>query len=72
MVTIGAEGFYGQSTPERQQENPNGALYGVDFLANNQVQEIDFATIHAYPDKWYVFTVPLTLSLMQRGYTFPL
>ncbi|CAN1835569.1 Mannan endo-1,4-beta-mannosidase 7 [Linum perenne] len=25
---------------------------GTDFIANNEIPEIDFATVHAYPDQW--------------------
>lgn len=52
LVEIGAEGFYGPSTPAKNQLNPHGITYGTDFVANNQVKGIDFATIHAYPDQW--------------------
>lgn len=54
LVEIGLEGFYGSSSasPNNIQLNPGGSLYGTDFVANNQVKEIDFATIHAYPDIW--------------------
>ncbi|XP_047320195.1 mannan endo-1,4-beta-mannosidase 7-like [Impatiens glandulifera] len=52
MVDIGMEGFYGPSRSERQQNNPN-FLVGTDFIANNQIQDIDFATTHTYPDAWF-------------------
>ncbi|XP_031498382.1 mannan endo-1,4-beta-mannosidase 1-like [Nymphaea colorata] len=52
LLEIGLEGFYGGSSmPDRKQFNPDGEV-GTDFLANNQVPEIDFATIHAYSDQW--------------------
>ncbi|XP_057793145.1 LOW QUALITY PROTEIN: mannan endo-1,4-beta-mannosidase 1-like [Salvia miltiorrhiza] len=51
LVEIGMEGFYGDSMPERKQVNP-GYQVGTDFISNNLVKEIDFATIHAYPDIW--------------------
>nr|XP_018682908.1 PREDICTED: putative mannan endo-1,4-beta-mannosidase 9 [Musa acuminata subsp. malaccensis] len=51
MVEVGMEGFYGESMPERKKYNP-GYEVGTDFIANNQVPGIDFATIHAYPDQW--------------------
>ncbi|KAF3794411.1 Mannan endo-1-4-beta-mannosidase 4 [Nymphaea thermarum] len=52
LLAIGLEGFYGgSSTPDRKQFNPDGEV-GTDFIANNQVPEIDFATIHAYSDQW--------------------
>lgn len=52
MLEIGLEGFYGGSSmPDRKRFNPNGEV-GTDFIANNKVPEIDFATIHAYSDQW--------------------
>lgn len=51
LLEIGMEGFYGESTPERKQVNP-GYGVGTDFITNNLVPEVDFATIHAYPDIW--------------------
>lgn len=49
LVEIGLEGFYGDT---RKQNNPGGYQFGTDFISNNLVREIDFATIHAYPDIW--------------------
>ncbi|KAL1542751.1 Mannan endo-1,4-beta-mannosidase 2 [Salvia divinorum] len=51
LLEIGMEGFYGASIPQREQLNP-GFQVGTDFITNNLVKEIDFATIHAYPDMW--------------------
>ncbi|KAH7666502.1 Mannan endo-1,4-beta-mannosidase protein [Dioscorea alata] len=51
MLDVGMEGFYGESTPERKQFNP-GYEVGSDFISNHQVPDIDFATIHAYPEQW--------------------
>ncbi|KAK1319322.1 Mannan endo-1,4-beta-mannosidase 1 [Acorus calamus] len=51
LLEIGIEGFYGYSIPDRLQYNP-GYQAGTDFIANNQVPGVDFATIHAYPDQW--------------------
>nr|CAD1827024.1 unnamed protein product [Ananas comosus var. bracteatus] len=51
MLEIGIEGFYGESMPDRKQFNP-GYEVGTDFISNNQIPGIDFATIHAYPDQW--------------------
>jgi mannan endo-1,4-beta-mannosidase len=51
LLEIGMEGFYGDSIPDRKQYNP-GYQVGTDFISNNLVKEIDFATIHAYPDIW--------------------
>ncbi|XP_057973788.1 mannan endo-1,4-beta-mannosidase 5-like [Malania oleifera] len=52
LLEIGLEGFYGNSTPGKTQYNPQGGLFGTDFVANNQIKEIDFTTIHAYPNDW--------------------
>ncbi|KAL2539015.1 Mannan endo-beta-1 [Forsythia ovata] len=51
LLEIGMEGFYGDTMPERKQVNP-GYQVGTDFISNNLIREIDFATIHAYPDIW--------------------
>ncbi|GER47083.1 mannan endo-1 4-beta-mannosidase 4 [Striga asiatica] len=51
LVEIGMEGFYGESTPEKKQNNP-GFQVGTDFISNNLVPDIDFTTIHIYPDQW--------------------
>ncbi|KAK9110832.1 hypothetical protein Sjap_018892 [Stephania japonica] len=51
LLEIGMEGFYGDSVPDRKQFNP-GYQVGTDFISNNLIKEIDFATIHAYPDVW--------------------
>ena len=51
MLEVGLEGFYGESVPERKQFNP-GYEVGTDYISNNKISEIDFATIHAYPDQW--------------------
>ncbi|KAA8528039.1 hypothetical protein F0562_035092 [Nyssa sinensis] len=51
LLEIGMEGFYGDSMPDRKQYNP-GYQVGTDYITNNLIKEIDFATIHAYPDIW--------------------
>ncbi|KAK4741467.1 hypothetical protein SAY87_025055 [Trapa incisa] len=51
LLEIGLEGFYGQSTPQRRGVNPSTDI-GTDFIANNRVRGIDFATVHSYPDQW--------------------
>ena len=48
LLEVGLEGFYNQA---RYQGNPNFQV-GTDFIANNQIPEIDFATVHSYPDEW--------------------
>ncbi|KAF5193468.1 Mannan endo-1,4-beta-mannosidase [Thalictrum thalictroides] len=51
LLEIGMEGFYGDSMPDKKQFNP-GYQVGTDFISSNRIKEIDFATIHAYPDLW--------------------
>ena len=52
MLEIGLEGFYGESTPDRTHNfNPGGYAVGTDFISNNLIPGIDFATIHSYPDQ---------------------
>uniref|UniRef100_A0A7N0UBZ6 mannan endo-1,4-beta-mannosidase n=1 Tax=Kalanchoe fedtschenkoi TaxID=63787 RepID=A0A7N0UBZ6_KALFE len=51
LLEVGLEGFYSDSNPQRRNVNP-GFSVGTDFLANNLVPGIDFATIHSYPDQW--------------------
>ncbi|KAK9135108.1 hypothetical protein Syun_014438 [Stephania yunnanensis] len=51
LLEIGMEVFCGDSVPDRKQFNP-GYQVGTDFISNNLIKEIDFATIHAYPDIW--------------------
>jgi len=52
LLEIGLEGFYGETMPQKKQFNPNTAQIGTDFISNNQIPQIDFATIHIYPDQW--------------------
>ncbi|XP_015889981.3 mannan endo-1,4-beta-mannosidase 7 [Ziziphus jujuba] len=52
LLEAGLEGFYGQSTPQRKSLNPAGFNIGTDFIANNRIPGIDFATAHSYPDQW--------------------
>ncbi|XP_017969627.1 PREDICTED: mannan endo-1,4-beta-mannosidase 4 isoform X2 [Theobroma cacao] len=52
LLEIGLEGFYGESMPEKKQYNPNSSPIGTDFISNNQIPDVDFATIHLYPEQW--------------------
>ncbi|AES61539.1 putative mannan endo-1,4-beta-mannosidase [Medicago truncatula] len=52
MLEIGLEGFYSETMLQKKQFNPNTAQVGTDFISNNQIPQIDFATIHIYPDQW--------------------
>jgi hypothetical protein len=67
MVTIGEEGFY-SNTCDRVYLNPGAgkrrtgiasspwALQeGQDFVANHGGADIDFSTLHAWPDNWMGF-----------------
>ncbi|KAK4490420.1 hypothetical protein RD792_001097 [Penstemon davidsonii] len=51
LLEVGHEGFYGESMPEKKQFNP-GYEVGTDFISNNRIAEVDFTTIHLYPDQW--------------------
>uniref|UniRef100_A0A7N0UGL3 mannan endo-1,4-beta-mannosidase n=1 Tax=Kalanchoe fedtschenkoi TaxID=63787 RepID=A0A7N0UGL3_KALFE len=53
LLDVGLEGFYGPSTPERLDADRPFFQVGTDYIANNKVQGIDFATVHTYPDEWY-------------------
>ncbi|KAG0487730.1 hypothetical protein HPP92_009825 [Vanilla planifolia] len=55
LLEVGLEGFYGDCSPEKKLLNP-GFGVGTDFICNNLVKEIDFATIHIYPDQWLPFS----------------
>ncbi|XP_020705271.2 mannan endo-1,4-beta-mannosidase 1 [Dendrobium catenatum] len=50
LVEAGLEGFYGPSSSSGLQTNP-GFQLGTDFISNNQISGIDFATLHTYPDQ---------------------
>ncbi|XP_026457168.1 mannan endo-1,4-beta-mannosidase 6-like [Papaver somniferum] len=54
LLEIGVEGFYGPSTPDRVQLNPNKVAQqvGTDFIRNHQALGIDFASVHMYADSW--------------------
>ncbi|KAK7847321.1 mannan endo-1 [Quercus suber] len=59
LVEIGLEGFYGPSTPNRVQFNPNtyAQEVGTDFIRNHQVLGVDFASVHIYADSWISQTI---------------
>lgn len=54
LVTVGLEGFYGHGRPERLGANPGewASALGSDFIQNSANENIDFASVHAYPDSW--------------------
>ncbi|CAH2054130.1 unnamed protein product [Thlaspi arvense] len=55
LLSTGLEGFYGDSSPERKNSlNPAAAnVLGTDFIANHNLDAIDFASFHSYPDLWF-------------------
>ncbi|KAL9227852.1 hypothetical protein vseg_003496 [Gypsophila vaccaria] len=59
LLEIGLEGFYGPSTPDRAQFNPNSysTQVGTDFVRNHQTFGIDFASVHTYADSWLSQTI---------------
>ncbi|TXG57503.1 hypothetical protein EZV62_015332 [Acer yangbiense] len=59
LVEIGTEGFYGPSTPDKAQFNPNtyATQVGTDFIRNHQVIGVDFASVHIYADSWISQTI---------------
>ncbi|KAK9861038.1 hypothetical protein WJX84_009430 [Apatococcus fuscideae] len=57
MVTVGEEGFFAQGDPAIA-GNPSGGWAGKtgqDFRNNHMSKNIDFATIHLWPDNWKDF-----------------
>lgn len=64
LVTVGLEGFYGPKTTERSGANPGdwAAKLGSDFIQNSAIDDIDFASVHAYPDSWLVTTTAICYS----------
>lgn len=59
LITIGSEGFFGDSTPQLLQYNPQAwaSDMGQDFMANTAIPDVDFATVHAWPDNWMLSQV---------------
>ncbi|XP_020584504.1 mannan endo-1,4-beta-mannosidase 1-like isoform X1 [Phalaenopsis equestris] len=52
LLEVGLEGFYASSSPSKLPKNLTGFQVGTDFISNNQISRIDFATLHSYPDQW--------------------
>ncbi|KAK8575468.1 hypothetical protein V6N12_063140 [Hibiscus sabdariffa] len=54
LVTVGLEGFYGHNSTKGLDVNPGewAASLGSDFIQNSAIKNIDFASVHAYPDSW--------------------
>jgi mannan endo-1,4-beta-mannosidase len=59
LLVVGLEGFYGPSTPELMELNPDeySGVVGTDFIRNHQASGIDLASVHIYPDTWYVILI---------------
>ncbi|XP_038981326.1 mannan endo-1,4-beta-mannosidase 2-like isoform X1 [Phoenix dactylifera] len=57
LLTVGLEGFYGPTCPpEKLSVNPGPwfRTLGSDFIRNSKILDIDFASVHIYPDHWLV------------------
>ncbi|GBG59003.1 hypothetical protein CBR_g24351 [Chara braunii] len=54
MVSAGVEGFYGPSDPSRFPVNPDrwAEEQGNDFIAEGKIPNIDYLTVHIYPQLW--------------------
>ncbi|PIA55400.1 hypothetical protein AQUCO_00800275v1 [Aquilegia coerulea] len=54
LLTVGLEGFYGPSNPEKLSANPGdwASSLGSDFIRNSNISNIDFASVHIYVDQW--------------------
>lgn len=61
LLAIGSEGFYGPSSPDKVQFNPNtfAQQVGTDFLRNHKAFAIDFASAHIYADTWSALSLSL-------------
>ncbi|CAL5227333.1 g10275 [Coccomyxa viridis] len=64
LLSVGSEGFYSPADTAQAGADPQGAKswalsQGQDFIANNQVPQIDFATVHRHVhlgiwvDNWF-------------------
>ncbi|CAN8326259.1 unnamed protein product [Cochlearia groenlandica] len=55
LLTVGLEGFYGPKNPKRLSVNPErwASELGSDFVMNSNSSNIDFASVHIYPDHWF-------------------
>lgn len=58
LLTIGEEGFFAANSP-RVAANPAdwAPLMGQNFSGNHMIPEIDFATVHVWPDNWNKYVV---------------
>ncbi|XVF01999.1 hypothetical protein REPUB_Repub04eG0138500 [Reevesia pubescens] len=55
LLTIGLEGFYGPKSPKKSTVNPEewASALGSDFVRNSNITDIDFTSVHIYPDHWF-------------------
>ncbi|KAF9610824.1 hypothetical protein IFM89_025190, partial [Coptis chinensis] len=54
LLTVGFEGFYGSTSPEKLRMNPGdwASSLGSDFIRNSKILHIDFTSVHIYVDQW--------------------
>lgn len=53
LLTIGEEGFFAANSPKVAANPADWApLMGQNFSGNHMIPEIDFATVHVWPDNW--------------------
>ncbi|MCL7046801.1 hypothetical protein MKW94_001507 [Papaver nudicaule] len=58
LVTVGLEGFYGLTeSAAKLSVNPGdwASSSGSDFIRNSNIANIDFASVHIYPDHWFKY-----------------
>jgi mannan endo-1,4-beta-mannosidase len=61
LVTTGLEGFYSDRGPEWF----NNGFTGSDFIRDHSLPNIDYATLHLYPDFW-AWNLDQTLAWLQQ------
>lgn len=63
LLTVGLEGFYAPTYPKRLTMNPAewASHLGSDFIRNSKLPTIDFASVHIYPDHWYLALTCITI-----------
>ncbi|XP_016703275.1 mannan endo-1,4-beta-mannosidase 2 [Gossypium hirsutum] len=54
LLTIGLEGLYGPKSP-KSAVNPGewASTLGSDFVCNSNITNVDFTSVHIYPDHWF-------------------
>ncbi|XP_022738417.1 mannan endo-1,4-beta-mannosidase 2-like isoform X2 [Durio zibethinus] len=55
LLTVGLEGFYGPKSPKKSTVNPEvwASTLGSDFIRNSNISNVDFTSVHIYPDHWF-------------------